>query len=43
MDQRVDPQRVISDAEAAGLRLSSRERFLPYQYMLVFEKGATAP
>jgi ubiquinone/menaquinone biosynthesis C-methylase UbiE len=43
MDERVDPQRVISDAEAAGLRLSSRERFLPYQYMLVFEKGATAP
>jgi ubiquinone/menaquinone biosynthesis C-methylase UbiE len=43
MEERVDPQRVISDAEAAGLRLSSRERFLPYQYMLVFEKGASAP
>jgi ubiquinone/menaquinone biosynthesis C-methylase UbiE len=39
MDERVDPQRVIKDAEEAGLRLTSRERFLRYQYMLVFEKG----
>jgi ubiquinone/menaquinone biosynthesis C-methylase UbiE len=42
MDQRVDPQRVINDAERAGLRLASHERFLPYQYMLVFEKAAPA-
>jgi ubiquinone/menaquinone biosynthesis C-methylase UbiE len=39
MDERVDPQRVIKDAEQAGLRLTSQERFLRYQYMLVFEKG----
>jgi ubiquinone/menaquinone biosynthesis C-methylase UbiE len=36
MDVRVDPERVISDAEAAGLALESREHFLPYQYMLIF-------
>jgi SAM-dependent methyltransferase len=37
MDERVDPERVIRDAEAAGLQLVSRETFLRYQYMLVFE------
>lgn len=42
MDERVDPQRVTKDAEEAGLRLTSRERFLRYQYMLVFEKAETA-
>jgi ubiquinone/menaquinone biosynthesis C-methylase UbiE len=36
MDERVGPERVIADAEAAGLRLVSRETFLRYQYMLVF-------
>jgi predicted methyltransferase len=36
MNERVDPERVIRDAEAAGLRLISREDFLRYQYMLVF-------
>jgi ubiquinone/menaquinone biosynthesis C-methylase UbiE len=40
MDERVDPQRVIKEAEKAGLRLTSHERFLRYQYMLVFEKAA---
>jgi predicted methyltransferase len=45
MDERVEPERVIRDAEAAGLRLRSRETFLRYQYMLVFERpaGATGP
>lgn len=38
MEERVDAERVISDAEAAGLRLRSRETFLKYQYMLVFER-----
>jgi len=38
MDERVDPERVISDAKAAGLRLLSRPNFLRYQYMLVFGK-----
>ena len=42
MDERVDPQRVIKDAEEAGLRLTSQERFLRYQYMLVFEKADPA-
>ena len=36
MNERVDPERVIRDADAAGLRLVSRETFLRYQYMLVF-------
>ena len=36
MENRVDPERVIRDAEAAGLVLESREHFLRYQYMLVF-------
>lgn len=36
-EERVDPERVIRDAEAAGLQLVSRETFLRYQYMLVFE------
>jgi ubiquinone/menaquinone biosynthesis C-methylase UbiE len=38
MDERVDPERVISDAKAAGLRLLSRPNFLRFQYMLVFGK-----
>lgn len=38
MDDRVDPEAVIRDAQKAGLVLRSRETFLKYQYMLVFEK-----
>ena len=38
MEERVDPETVIRDAKAAGLVLRSRETFLKYQYMLVFEK-----
>ena len=38
MEDRVDPEAVIRDAQAAGLVLRSRETFLKYQYMLVFEK-----
>src|SRR4051794_24075234 len=38
MEERVDPEAVIRDAQAAGLKLRSRETFLKYQYMLVFEK-----
>jgi ubiquinone/menaquinone biosynthesis C-methylase UbiE len=38
MDERVDPGRVIADAQAAGLKLRSRETFLKYQYLLVFER-----
>ena len=44
MAERVDPERVIRDAEAAGLRLLSREQFLRYQHLLVFGKDpASAP
>lgn len=39
MEDRVDPERVIRDAQAAGLVLRSRETFLRYQYLLVFEKA----
>lgn len=39
MEERVAPERVLRDATAAGLRLASEERFLRYQYMLVFEKA----
>ena len=38
MGARVDPEKVIRDAQAAGLVLRSRETFLKYHYMLVFEK-----
>jgi ubiquinone/menaquinone biosynthesis C-methylase UbiE len=36
LDERVDPERIVQDAKAAGLRLLKRETFLRYQYMLVF-------
>lgn len=38
VDERVEPERVIRDAEAAGLRLLRRETFLRYQYLLVFSR-----
>jgi ubiquinone/menaquinone biosynthesis C-methylase UbiE len=38
MDERVDPERVIADADAVGLRLVSKDTYLPYQYLLVFAK-----
>jgi ubiquinone/menaquinone biosynthesis C-methylase UbiE len=38
MDERVEPERVISDADAAGLRLVSKETFLRYMYMLIFTR-----
>ena len=39
MDERVDPERVVKDAQAAGLRVHSRPDILPYQYLLVFERA----
>ena len=39
LEERVDPEQVVRDAEAAGLRLVSREAFLPYQFMLVFSRA----
>ena len=41
-DERVDPERVIHDAQRAGLRLLSRPTFLRYQYLLVFGRGDSA-
>ncbi len=37
IEDRVDPEQVIADADAAGLALQSRQTFLKYHYMLVFE------
>lgn len=42
MDERLDPERVIREANAAGLVLVARPNFLRYQYMLVFERGKGA-
>jgi ubiquinone/menaquinone biosynthesis C-methylase UbiE len=36
MDERVDPEKVVADARAAGLELRKRDDFLRYQYMLTF-------
>ena len=36
MEARVDPEKVIADAQAAGLKLRKEEKFLRYQYMLTF-------
>jgi ubiquinone/menaquinone biosynthesis C-methylase UbiE len=41
MEQRVDPETVIRDAEAAGLRLAARGDFLRYQYLLKFVADTT--
>jgi ubiquinone/menaquinone biosynthesis C-methylase UbiE len=35
-EDRVPAERVMEDAEAAGLRLLAYETFLPFQYMLIF-------
>ena len=39
LEERVDPDRIIRDAKAAGLRLLSRHNFLRYQYLLVFVRN----
>jgi ubiquinone/menaquinone biosynthesis C-methylase UbiE len=36
MEERIDAERVIRDAQAAGLELKRRENFLRYQYLLIF-------
>jgi ubiquinone/menaquinone biosynthesis C-methylase UbiE len=36
MEERIDPERVINDANRAGLVLQSRGDFLRYQYLLIF-------
>lgn len=37
-DQRVDPAIIVRDAGAGGFRLVKREEFLPYQYLLIFDR-----
>ncbi len=39
LEERVDPERVIRDAQESGLKLLSRENFLRYQFMLVFGRA----
>lgn len=39
--QRVDPNAVINAAASAGLRLTSREAVLPFQFLLVFRKATS--
>ena len=39
MEERVDPERIVRDAHAAGLRLHSRPNFLRYQYLLIFVRA----
>lgn len=41
MEERVDPETVIRDAELAGLRFKSRGTFLRYQYLLEFVAADT--
>ena len=38
LEERVDQEVIVRDAEAAGLRLARRETFLPYQFFLIFAK-----
>jgi ubiquinone/menaquinone biosynthesis C-methylase UbiE len=36
LEERVDPERIVGDARAAGLKLITQENFLRYQYLLLF-------
>jgi ubiquinone/menaquinone biosynthesis C-methylase UbiE len=38
LEDRVDPDLIVRDAEAAGLKLVRQETFLPYQFLLVFSR-----
>jgi len=38
LEERVDPELIVRDAEAAGLKLVRRETFLPYQFLLIFSR-----
>jgi predicted methyltransferase len=42
-NHRVDPQRVIAAANAAGLQLITREDFPPFVYLLVFGRTSAKP
>ncbi len=39
MEERVDPDQVIRDAQAAGLTLKSQPDVLPFQYLLIFQRA----
>ena len=41
LEERLEPDAVIADAERAGLRLLAQEDFLRYQYLLVFVRAET--
>jgi SAM-dependent methyltransferase len=36
LEERVDPELIVRDADTAGLKLARRETFLPYQFFLIF-------
>jgi len=38
LEDRVDPETIVRDAKAAGLRLIARENFLLFQFFLIFGK-----
>lgn len=42
-DERIEPALVVADAEQAGLRLHRNERFLRYQYLLIFTPAERLP
>jgi len=42
LEERMEPGEIVRDAERAGLVLLSHERFLPFQYLLIFGKRAGA-
>jgi predicted methyltransferase len=42
-EDRVNPEAIIAAAEAAGLKLQSRETVPPFQFLLVFAQAAPAP
>ena len=43
LDERVEPETVIRDAQAAGFRLLAREDEFRYQYLLVFVRNDAGP
>ena len=43
LDERVEPDTVIRDAETAGFRLLAREDRFRYQYLLVFVRNDASP
>jgi ubiquinone/menaquinone biosynthesis C-methylase UbiE len=43
IEERVDPERIIREATAAGLRLVAQPNLLRYQFMLIFAKPDEPP